>query len=596
WSRSCTSGPPWPPLLAAINVMSEGAATEGHPYRSSEVPLHSTRNQKLETRLHPKPEEPVRQRHWLAISALFLTLTLLSVSKSIRGQASRPPYKNPSLPIEARVNDLVSHMTLEEKVSQLMNAAPAIPRLDIPAYDWWNESLHGVARAGYATVFPQAIGLAATWDTDLMHRVADVISTEARAKYYDALRKNDHGRYKGLSMWSPNINIFRDPRWGRGQETYGEDPYLTGRMAVQFVRGLQGDDPKYFKVISTLKHYAVHSGPEPERHRFDARTDSRDLYETYLPAFEAGIKEGHAYSVMCAYNRYMGDPCCGSDLLLTKILRGDWSFPGYVVSDCGAIVDIHMFHKVTPDAATASAMALKAGTDLECGQDYKSLVDAVKRGLIKEADIDVSLKRLFTARFKLGMFDPPEMVPYSKISMQENDSAEHRRLSLQTARESIVLLKNQNHVLPLQKTLKSLAVIGPTADDLSVLLGNYNGTPTSYVTPLAGLRAKLTGRARVDYEQGCNLAEDGPVWRIVPSRVFSSTGRPALEAEYFTNRRLEGKPLLVRKDAEVDSNWVKGGAVPGLGESDFSIRWSGTLTPSATGQYKLALTGTGGFR
>jgi beta-glucosidase len=505
-------------------------------------------------------------------------------------------YKDPHLPTEARVDDLIARMTLEEKVSQLMNAAPAIPRLDIPAYDWWNESLHGVARAGFATVFPQAMGLAATWDDGLLHRVADVISTEARAKYYDAVRRNDRGRYKGLTMWSPNINIFRDPRWGRGQETYGEDPYLTGRMAVAFVRGLQGDDPKYFKVVSTLKHYAVHSGPEPERHRFDARTDERDLYETYLPAFEAGIKEGHAYSVMCAYNRYMGEPCCASDVLLTRILRGEWNFPGYVVSDCGAIYDIHAFHKVAPDAAAASALALKAGTDLECGQDYKSLLEAVKRGLIKESDIDLSLKRLFTARFKLGMFDPADMVPYSKIPLADNDSAEHRRLSLQTARESIVLLKNENHTLPLQKTLKSIAVIGPTADDLSVLLGNYNGTPSSYVTLLGGVQAKLKNQARVSFEQGCNLAEDGPVWRVVPARVFSASDRPGLEAEYFTNRKLAGKPLMIRQDSVVDSNWVKGGAVPGLGESDFSIRWAGALKPSATGRYRLAITGTGGYR
>ncbi|HKF55911.1 MAG TPA: glycoside hydrolase family 3 C-terminal domain-containing protein [Blastocatellia bacterium] len=531
-------------------------------------------------------------RRLAAVLCVILLPTVLLIART-----NDPPvkYKDPHLSIDVRVDDLVARMTLEEKVSQLMNAAPGIPRLDIPAYDWWNESLHGVARAGYATVFPQAIGLAATWDTDLMHRVADVISTEARAKYYDALRKNDHGRYKGLTMWSPNINIFRDPRWGRGQETYGEDPYLTARMAVQFVRGLQGDDPKYFKVVSTLKHYAVHSGPEPERHRFDARTDSRDLYETYLPAFEAGIKEAHAYSVMCAYNRYMGEPCCGSDLLLTKILRGDWKFPGYVVSDCGAIVDIHAFHKVAPDAAAASALALKTGTDLECGQDYKSLVDAVKRGLIKESDIDVSLKRLFTARFKLGMFDPPEMVPFSKISIDQNDSAEHHRLSLQAARESIVLLKNDNQLLPLRKTLKNIAVVGPTADDLSVLLGNYNGAPSSYVTPLKGLRQKLANQT-VAYEQGCNLAEDGPVWRVVPVRAFSTAGRPGLQAEYFANRKFEGKPLQIRQDSVVDSNWVKGGAVPGLSESDFSIRWSGELKPAVSGRYQLAITVTGGYR
>src|SRR5262249_36082697 len=332
---------------------------------------------------------------------------------------------------------------LDEKISQMMNAAPAIPRLDIPAYDWWNEALHGVARAGRATVFPQAIGLAATWDTDLMFRVADVISTEARAKHHEFDRQGDRARYKGLTMWSPNINIFRDPRWGRGQETYGEDPYLTARMGVQFVKGLQGNDPKYFKVISTPKHYAVHSGPEPDRHHFDASTDQRDLYDTYLPAFEALIKEAGAFSVMCAYNRYLGEPCCSHSLLLEKLLRAEWKFPGYVVSDCGAIDDIYRGHKVAPDAAAASAMAVKAGTDLECGTSYRALSDAVKKGLIKESELDVSLRRLFTARFKLGMFDPPDMVPYARIPIEQNDTMEHRRLSLEAARESIVLLKNE---------------------------------------------------------------------------------------------------------------------------------------------------------
>src|SRR4030095_5812704 len=303
-------------------------------------------------------EERVKQRHLITISVLLVVLTLLTSSIIIGGQQSPPPYKNPSLSIEARVNDLVSRMTLEEKVSQMMNAAPAIPRLDVPAYDWWNEGLHGVARAGVATVFPQAIGLAATWDSDLMRRVADVISTEARAKYHDAIRNGDRGRYKGLTFWSPNINIFRDTRWGRGQETYGEDPYLTARMGVEFIKGLQGGDKKYLKVIATPKHYAVHSGPEPDRHRFDAITDQRDLYETYLPAFEACIREGGAYSVMCAYNRYMGEPCCAHNTLLTKMLRDEWQFPGYVVSDCGAVYDFYKFHKVAEGPAAASAVAV----------------------------------------------------------------------------------------------------------------------------------------------------------------------------------------------------------------------------------------------
>jgi beta-glucosidase len=538
-------------------------------------------------------EERVKQRHLITISVLLVILTLLTSSRIIGGQQSPPPYKNPSLSIEARVNDLVSRMTLEEKVSQMMNAAPAIPRLDIPAYDWWNESLHGVARAGVATVFPQAIGLAATWDTDLMHRVADVISTEARAKYHDAIRKGDHSRYKGLTFWSPNINIFRDPRWGRGQETYGEDPYLTARMGVQFVKGLQGDHPKYFKVISTPKHYAVHSGPEQDRHRFDAITDLRDLYETYLPAFQACVTEAGAYSVMCAYNRYMGEPCCAQNKLLRTILRDQWGFPGYVVSDCGAVYDIYKFHKVAEGPAAASAMAVKRGTDLECGTDYRNLIEAVTSKLITPEEIDLSVKRLFTARFKLGMFDPVEIVPYARIPIEKNDSDEHRRLALQAARESIVLLKNQNGTLPLKKSLKKIAVIGPTADDIPVLLGNYNGTPSSYVTALKGIEQKLPGR--VEFEQGCNLAEDGPIMRPVRDSALRIDGIPGLRGEYFSNRNLEGAPLLVRTDLEIDSNWNKN-KVEGLANSNFSIRWSGSLISKVSGRHNFAVTGDDGYR
>jgi beta-glucosidase len=379
-------------------------------------------------------------------------------------------------------------MTLEEKVSQMMNASPAIERLGIPQYDWWNEALHGVARAGTATVFPQAIGLAATWDTKLMYEVADVISTEARAKHHEAARTNRRGRYDGLTFWSPNINIFRDPRWGRGQETYGEDPYLTAMLGVQFVRGLQGNDPRYFKVIATPKHYAVHSGPEPERHAFDAKAYERDLRETYLPAFRATILEGKAYSVMCAYNRTNGEPCCVNKRLMSDILRGEWGFGGYVVSDCGAIYDIYQFHKFVKTEPEASALAVRAGTDLTCGGEYKSLIEAIKQGFITEAEIDTSLKRLLTARFRLGMFDPPEMVPYARIPFSQNDTPEHRQLALKTARESIVLLKNANRTLPLKANLKSIAVIGPNADSPEVLWGNYNGHASMLTTPLAGIR------------------------------------------------------------------------------------------------------------
>jgi len=524
-----------------------------------------------------------------AIASLLVSASLIAQTNT-----SAPRYKDPRLPLEERVNDLISRMTLDEKISQMMNAAPAIPRLDIPAYDWWNEALHGVARAGRATVFPQAIGLAATWDTDLMFRVADVISTEARAKHHEFDRQGDRARYKGLTMWSPNINIFRDPRWGRGQETYGEDPYLTARMGVQFVKGLQGNDPKYFKVISTPKHYAVHSGPEPDRHHFDASTDQRDLYDTYLPAFEALIKEAGAFSVMCAYNRYLGEPCCSHSLLLEKLLRAEWKFPGYVVSDCGAIDDIYRGHKVAPDAAAASAMAVKAGTDLECGTSYRALSDAVKKGLIKESELDVSLRRLFTARFKLGMFDPPDMVPYARIPIEQNDTMEHRRLSLEAARESIVLLKNEGGVLPLKRSKRKIAVIGPTADDLTVLLGNYNGTPSSYATPLSGIRAQ-SGLAKVVYEQGCNLTDEGPIPELVPASSLIFDGKPGLKAEYFGNRGLEGKPLLTRTDQVVDSNWVAT-PVPGLDQNAFSVRWSGKLTPKVSGTYVLSVTGDDGYR
>ncbi|HZM86313.1 MAG TPA: glycoside hydrolase family 3 C-terminal domain-containing protein [Blastocatellia bacterium] len=529
----------------------------------------------------------------LAVCGLLLTVCLFSAPLGSGNQATSLPYKNPSLPVEKRASDLVSRMTLEEKVSQMMNAAPAISRLDIPAYDWWNEALHGVARAGIATVFPQAIGLAATWNTDLMHRVADVISTEARAKYHQSIRDGEHGRYKGLTFWSPNINIFRDPRWGRGQETYGEDPYLTARMGVQFVRGLQGDDPKYFKVIATPKHYAVHSGPEADRHRFDAMTDQRDLYETYLPAFEACIKEAGAYSIMCAYNRYRGEPCCANNTLLKKTLREEWRFPGYVVSDCGAVYDMYKFHKVSDGPAEASATAVKSGTDLDCGNDYRTLVDAVKKGLIREEEIDLSVKRLFGARFRLGMFDPPEMVPYARIQIGQNDSAQHRRLALQAARESIVLLKNQNNLLPLKKTIKKVAVIGPTADDLPVLLGNYNGTPSSYVTPLKGIERKLGGQARVVYEQGCNLAEAGPISRLVPAAALNAGA--GLKAEYFANRNLDGAPVATRIDRVVDSNWIST-RVPGLGQSNFSIRWTGKLTPTVSGRHSVGVSGDDGYR
>ncbi len=416
-----------------------------------------------------------------------------------------PPYKDVSLPIETRVADLVSRMTLDEKISQMVHSASAIPRLGIPAYNWWNECLHGVARAGIATVFPQAIGMSAGWDKELLYKVANAISDEARAKHHEFARHNDRDIYKGLTFWSPNINIFRDPRWGRGHETYGEDPYLTGELAVSFIKGLQGDHPRYLKVVATAKHYAVHSGPEKDRHHFNAVSFKKDLYETYLPAFKKSVQEGKVASIMGAYNRTNGEPCCASKTLLQDILRNEWGFDGYVVSDCGAIDDIHAHHKVTNSPQESSAMAVKNGCELNCGSTYNSLLKAVSEGLITEDEINIAVTRLYTALFKLGMFDPEEMVPYAQIPYEVNDCEENRKLALEMARESIVLLKNENNLLPLSKDLKSIAVIGPNANVLEVLLGNYNGIPSKYVTPLEGIRNKVSPNTKVYYTPGCDL-------------------------------------------------------------------------------------------
>jgi beta-glucosidase len=402
-------------------------------------------------------------------------------------------------------------MTLDEKVGQLIHEAEATERLGVPAYNWWNECLHGVGRAGIATVFPQAIGLAASWNVDLMHRVAVAISDEARAKHHAALGPDGGSEwYYGLTFWSPNINLFRDPRWGRGQETYGEDPYLTARLGVAFVRGLQGDHPQYLKLVATPKHYAVYSGPEKDRHGFDARVSPRDLRESYLPAFEACVHEAQAVSVMSAYNRVNGEACSASRTLLGDILRGEWGFTGYVVSDCGAIDDICQGHHLVETADEAAALAVRGGCDLNCGCTYKALTIAAQRGLVGEDDLDRALQRLFEARFRLGMFDPPEMVPYAQIPLSVNDCPAHRELALQAARESIVLLRNAGDVLPLGPTVRCLAVIGPNADDVEVLLGNYNGTPSKAVTPLEGLRARAGAGIEVLYAPGCGLVEAIP--------------------------------------------------------------------------------------
>ncbi|MFB0564427.1 MAG: glycoside hydrolase family 3 C-terminal domain-containing protein [Candidatus Aminicenantaceae bacterium] len=530
---------------------------------------------------------------------IFAVLIVNSCCKKENGK-DLLNYKNTELSIEERLDDLISRMTLEEKVSQMVYDAPAIERLGIPEYNWWNECLHGVARAGVATVFPQAIGLAAMWDTELMYEVASAISDEARAKHLEFVRRGKRGIYQGLTFWSPNINIFRDPRWGRGMETYGEDPYLTGKMAVAFIRGLQGDDSRYFKVIATPKHFAVHSGPEPDRHTFDARTNERDLRETYLLHFKMAVKEAGAFSVMCAYNRYMEEACCGSKRLLTEILRDEWGFEGYVVSDCGAVRDIYKYHKVVETSAEAVALAVKSGCDLNCGSEYKNLLEAVRKKYISKKQVDASVRRLFRARFKLGTFDPPEMVPYTKIPYTEVDCEEHRKLALEAARASIVLLKNENDMLPLRKDLSSIAVIGPNADDVEVLLGNYNGNPAHPITPLMGILEKVSENTTVHYALGCHLAENLPSFEVVHfSALFTSDGiekQSGLNAEYFDNREFKGEPVFARIDNQINFNWWDGVPAGGFSDDNFGVRWTGVLVPPVTGTYFLGGEGFNGFR
>jgi beta-glucosidase len=504
-------------------------------------------------------------------------------------------YKNSALPIQDRVDDLVSRMTLAEKVSQMVFDAPAIERLEIPKHNWWNECLHGLGRAGVATVFPQAIGLAATWNPDLMYQVATATSDEARAKHHTAIRRGIREIYSGLTFWSPNINIFRDPRWGRGQETYGEDPYLTASLGVPFVKGIQGDDPRYLKLVATPKHYAVHSGPESSRHYFDACVDERDMWETYLPAFEACVKESQAASVMGAYNRTNGEPCCASPTLLEKILRQEWGFGGYVVSDCGAILDIYAYHKVVNTPEEAAALAVKTGCELNCGETYPALLEAVEQGLISEEIIDRAVRRLFTARFRLGMFDPPEQVPYAQIPYEIIDSADHRALALQAARESIVLLKNAGDLLPLPKELRSIAVIGPNADDPQVLLGNYNGTPARAITPLEGIRKKISPATRLYYAQGCPIADGVPPLQVIPSAhlrpVETDGNETGLTAAYYDNPRFEGQPVLSRIDRTVDFLWKDTTPLTGEWGEQFAARWTGFLVPPKSGTYMLGANG-----
>ena len=513
--------------------------------------------------------------------------SVLLLSLNHNAQAAEFPFQDPGLPLNQRVADLVGRMTTAEKISQMTLTAAAIPRLGVPEYTWWNEGLHGIARSGTATVFPQAIGLAATFDTTLMHATGDTISTEARAKYADAIAHNNHRIYFGLTIWSPNINIFRDPRWGRGQETYGEDPYLTARMGLAFITGLQGDDPKYLKTVATPKHFAVHSGPESLRHEFDVRPSPQDLEATYLPAFHAAIVEGKAASTMCAYNAIDGAPACANQQLLEKTVRDTWKFKGFVTSDCWAVTDIWKGHKFAPDEEHAAALALRAGTDTSCGPEFASLNQALKDGLVTQAEIDTAVTRLYTARFRLGMFDPPEAVPYSRILPSEIDSAAHRALARKVAEESFVLLKNNGQTLPVQAQGKTIAVIGPNAAVLESLEGNYSGQPSHPVLPIDGMEERFGKDNKVLYAQGSSYVAGFPV--VVPRGVLSTGNTPGLKGEYFNNANLQGPPVLTRFDSQVDFDWAATSPAKNIPPSAFSVRWSGTIAVPGAGNYVFHL-------
>lgn len=555
----------------------------------------------------------------LALSLVTISLSLPVIAQQQRSPASDTPiYQDSSRSFEMRAADLVARMTLEEKVAQMLNDAPAIPRLGVPKYEWWNEALHGVARAGDATVFPQAIGMAATFDPALIGKVARVISDEGRAKHHEFARRDQRIRYQGLTFWSPNINIFRDPRWGRGQETYGEDPYLTSLMGVEFVKGLQGDyagapTTKYRKADATAKHFAVHSGPEADRHHFDVTPSERDLYETYLPAFKALVQEGKVASVMGAYNRVGGESASASQRLLIDILRKDWGFTGYVVSDCDSIEDIFLHHKIVNTAEEAAALGVKKGTELNCGKTYHGLVNAVKQGLIKEAELDDSLRRLFLTRIRLGMFDAAATVPWAQIPYAVNQAAEHDQLARKVAQQSIVLLKNRG-ILPLKKSLKNIAVIGPTADEVMSLLGNYYGTPAAPVTILQGIRAAVSPTTEVVYSRGVDLVEGREDPRAAPIidpaylRPSASSTEQGLRGEYFKGVALAGTPIITRVDSRIAFRWDRGAptdslvargeiaADAGLPSDSYSVRWTGQLLPPVSGAYEINVSANDGVR
>jgi beta-glucosidase len=487
----------------------------------------------------------------------------------------------------AQAAALVAKMTLAEKVSQTQSGAPSIPRLDVAAYDWWSEGLHGIARNGYATVFPQAIGLAASWDPNLLDQVGTTVSIEARAKFNAVGAGHDHSRYQGLTIWSPNINIFRDPRWGRGQETYGEDPYLTGQLAVGFIRGIQGDDADHPRAIATPKHLVVHSGPESGRHGFDVDVSPYDFEATYTPAFRAAITEGHAGSVMCAYNALHGTPVCADDALLSTLLRHDWSFKGFVVSDCDAVDDMTKFHYFKPDNARSSAASIQAGTDLDCGSAYADLLDAVHKGYVKESVIDTALTRLFATRHRLGEWGAKGGDPYTNIGIDQVDSSAHRQLALQAALESMVLLKNAHGTLPFHEGMR-LAVIGPNADTLETLEANYHGTSRAPITPLQGLRQRF-GAQYISYAQGSPIAEGVPV--PIPETALRTGmhGDAGLLGEYFDHPDFSGAPRLTRTDRVIDFDWDHVTPMDDIRSGRYAVRWSGELIPPGSGDYTLAV-------
>ena len=513
-------------------------------------------------------------------------LLILVFSFAAGAKSQDAPYLDPKLPAAERAHDLVGRMTLDEKASQLEDWATAIPRLGIPDYQTWNEALHGVARAGYATVFPQAIGMAASWDTNIVHSMGSVVSTEARGKYNQAQREGNHRIFYGLTFWSPNINIFRDPRWGRGQETYGEDPFLTGKMGVAFITGVQGDDAAHPRAIATSKHFAVHSGPEPLRHGFNVNPSDRDLEETYLPAFRMTVMDGHVDSVMCAYNSIDAWPACSNKMLLKDHLRDAWGFKGFVVSDCGAIVDINQGHKKTPDVTHSAAISLQAGTDLSCSiwtPGFNTLADAVRKGLVAEDLVTQAAERLYTARFALGMFDPFGTSAYDRLSLAYVANPQNRQTSRRAAEESMVLLKNDG-VLPVKTAPSHIAVIGPTADLLPSILGNYVGTPVRPVTPLDGILTQYHTTPIV-YAQGSTLAAGVGV--PVPRTAFGMD--KGLKMEIFATPDWTGRALAVLTQPTVQGDWENALPAQQLATHNYSVRWSGSITAPAAGHYVFTL-------